>query len=79
MQTRVLVHSAVTEKVAVTARLGNQDVQADVDGLTVELVGPTGTHTHRFVPDGTTDIAALRELFVPGAAVAITFSKGDAA
>lgn len=74
MDIRYLVHSAVVEKVSQSVKLANgQQVDALVDGMTVELVEIDGadTLTRRFVPE---DMKAAQALFNPGAVVVATLA-----
>lgn len=75
------VHSVATEKVPVKAMMGEREVSALVDGLTVELVGGDGVHGHtfRFVPTSDEDMQAHRDLFMVGNKVVATFDAAPAA
>lgn len=78
MNIRYRVHSAVVEKVAQAVTLtSGQQVDALVDGMTVELVEIDGTDTltRRFVP---ADMKAAQELFVPGGVVVATLAAEQA-
>jgi hypothetical protein len=72
------VHSAVVEKVPVTASYNGQEISALVDGLTVELVSNGDMehgHTFRFVPKGDEDLQAHRDMFAVGKKLRATFES----
>jgi hypothetical protein len=78
MKIRYLVHSAVVEKVTQSVTLASgQQVDALVDGMTVELVEIDGsdTLTRRFVP---ADMKAAQALFETGAVVVATLAPEKA-
>ncbi len=74
---QVRVHSVAKEKVEVTATLpGGQEVQALVDGLTIELVAldESTTFTRRFVPE---DMEAAEALYVQDAHLVVSFEPAE--
>lgn len=79
MKIDYVVHSAVVERVPVTAMIGDRQVEALVDGLTIELVGGDSDHGHtfRFVPHGAEDMAEHRAMFTIGNKVTATFTGED--
>lgn len=81
MKIEYVVHSAVVERVPVTATIADRQVEALVDGLTVELVGGDSNHGHtfRFVPHGAEDMAEHKAMFKVGNKVTATFTAGDVA
>lgn len=83
MKVEYVVHSVATEPVQVRAMVGEHEVSAMVQGLTVELLGKGGHsshgHTFRFVPMGDEAMAEHKAVFAVGNAVAVDFSLISAA
>lgn len=76
MRLNYQVHSAQREDVPMRVTVNGREVDAKVPGLVVELVHEGAGHTFRFTPDSDEEFAAAEALFVPGAAVAVTFAAG---
>lgn len=82
MKIKYTVASVAEQKVTVTAQLAGQDIQAETDGLVVELVSLDQSmgHTLRLVPQGNEDATAEEEmaaavaLFAQDAEITATFA-----
>lgn len=68
------VHSVHQQSFPMAAKTADgRDVQAMVPGLVVELVGERHTHTETIVPSSDQEMIALKDLFVRGRTISVTY------
>ena len=78
MQVKYKVHSVVEEKATVEVELQGQQMTAQVNALTVELVDGAGRgHSYRFIPTSPEDMEAHKAMFKLNDSLTATFTKGE--